>query len=77
MWPTIVLAGMGTVAYFIRRYLRAMERRGEDRVALTHLSQRVEQLEDALDASQRDIVRLEAAQQFTSRLLTERVQSSQ
>lgn len=76
VWPILTVAGLGTAAYFTRRFVRAHERGVDHQIELTDLRRRMEILEEALDASQRDVIRLETAQEFTNRLLTERVQSS-
>ena len=76
VWPILGAAGLGMAAYFTRRFVRAQEKGVEHQLELTDLRRRIELIEEALEASQRDVLRLETAQEFTNRLLTERVQSS-
>ena len=76
VWPMLGTMGPATAAYFTWRFARAHEKRVEHQLELTDLRRRMELIEEALDASQGDVLRLEAAQEFTNRLLTERVQSS-
>ena len=63
---------LGGGFYFARRYVRAVEARTDKDAALNELRARVQTLEDALDGTQRDVQRLEAAQEFTTRLLADR-----
>jgi hypothetical protein len=65
-------SALGGGFYFARRYVRAAEARGDREAALSELRARVQTLEDALDGTQRDVQRLEAAQEFTTRLLADR-----
>ena len=76
VWPILGAVGLGMAAYFTRRFVRAQEKGVEHQLELTDLRRRIELIEEALEASQRDVLRLETAQEFTNRLLTERVQSS-
>ncbi len=73
VWPMLGALGLGTAAYFAQRFARAQEKTGQHQRDVTELRQRMESIEEALDASQRDVARLETAQAFTNRLLTERV----
>jgi hypothetical protein len=66
------LLALGTTAYFVRRFLRAYERRTEVNAELGTLRDRVAQLEDATDTAEREIMRLQAAQDFATRLLADR-----
>jgi hypothetical protein len=73
LFPLIVL---GTGAYFIRRIARAMERRAEANAELALLRERVTQLEESNELMTRDVLRLQAAQEFATRLLGDRVAES-
>jgi len=77
MWPVISVAGIGVAAYFGRRFAIAIERQGVNRQALTDLEARIIRLESDLEDSQRDVSRVEARQEFTTKLLGERIQSPQ
>jgi hypothetical protein len=78
MLPIVLasLAFWGPVAggafYLVRRYIRAIERRGSDQTELTELRARVAALEDGLDTTRSDVARLEEGHEFTTRLLAER-----
>ena len=65
-------SALGGGFYLARRYVRALEARIDKEGALNELRARVQTLEDALDGTQRDVQRLEAAQEFTTRLLGDR-----
>jgi hypothetical protein len=65
-WGSVLGGGF----YFVRRYVRAVESRGAKDAELLEMRQRISTLEDSLDATQRDVERLEAAQEFTTRLLS-------
>ena len=65
-------AVIGGGFYFIRRYVRAIERRSGGDVQLNDLVRRIAALEDATDSTRRDIERLEVGQEFTTRLLGNR-----
>ena len=75
-WPALGAAALGTGAYFARRYVRAVERRGADGAELAELRRRLAELEEAAEGTRRDVERLEAGQDFTSRLLAERTPST-
>lgn len=72
-WPAFALGSAVTVAWLARRYITAMEQRAESKVEHAQLLARVVELETALDDAQTAVTRLEAAQDFTTRLLPERV----
>lgn len=57
------------------RFVRAFERRGSDPRELTELREKVSRLEDSLESVTHQIERVSEAQQFTTRLLTERNES--
>jgi hypothetical protein len=65
-------AALGGGFYFARRYVRAIEQRSGSEAELAELRERVNGLEDALDATRREVERLEGAQEFTTRLLAPR-----
>jgi len=67
-WPAVA----GTGLYFVLRYVRAVERRAGSEAELAALRDRMLHLEEALDGTRTDLARLEATQDFTQRLLTER-----
>ena len=58
------------------RYVRAVERRGEANAEQRQLIERVADLEGALEEARTEIARLDAAQEFTTRLLAERSRES-
>jgi membrane protein implicated in regulation of membrane protease activity len=68
IWAVI----LGSSIYFARRFVRAFERRSESQAALTALEQRLAELEDAMESVRDDLGRLEAGQEFTTRLLGSR-----
>ena len=67
-WVTVLGGGF----YLVRRYIRAVEHRGKDEIDLAELRTRIIALEDALETTRSDVERLEAGQEFTSRLLSAR-----
>lgn len=67
-WPTV----FGTGFYFVRRYIRAVERRAGSETALAELSERLLRVEEALEATRAELSRLEEGHEFTQRLLVER-----
>jgi hypothetical protein len=71
-WGTVLGGGF----YFVRRYVRAVERRTSQEENVAALQARLATLEELLDGMRADIQRLEAGQEFTARLLTERAQTS-
>jgi hypothetical protein len=73
VWPALGAVALGTGAYLARRYVRAIERRGANDAEITELRQRLAVLEENADATRRDVDRLEAGQEFTTKLLAERV----
>ena len=72
-WPLLALGALATGGSLARRYIKAIERRAQERVEQAHLVTRVEQLEEALEEARDSLSRLEAGQEFTTRLLGERV----
>ena len=76
-WPIMAVAALVVAARAATRYARAIEQRAGDRNALVELQERVGQLEEALDDARAQIARLEAAQEFTTRLLTDRAGAAQ
>ena len=75
VWPILGTVGLATATYFARRFVRTREKAIENQLELADLRRRMMSIEEMLDVSQRDIMRLEAEQNFTNRLLAERVQS--
>lgn len=65
LFPLIVLV---TTVYFLRRCLKVLDRRADAKAELTELRARVAQLEEAQNAVERDVTRLQAGQEFVSRL---------
>ena len=63
---------LGGGFYFIRRLVRAAERRVDNQSELTELRARVAALEDGHETTRSDVERLEEGHEFTSRLLAER-----
>jgi len=51
-WPAV----FGTGFYFVRRYIRAVERRAGSEVALATLSERLLRVEEALEATRTETV---------------------
>jgi hypothetical protein len=72
IWPALGVSGLAAGIYFARRHVRALERRRTDAGELGELRQRLAQLEETLEHTQRDVTRLEEGQAFTQRLLSDR-----
>ena len=64
-WGVVLGGGI----YGVRRFLRAYERRVSSETDLTALRDRVTALEESLDAVQGSLERLNAGQEFTTKLL--------
>jgi hypothetical protein len=62
----LVLGGSG---YAVRRFLRAYERRTGNATELAALRERVAALEDTIENVQGSVERLNASQEFTTKLL--------
>ncbi len=62
--------------YFLRRYVRAVERRTNQNEAVADLRARVASLEEVVDGLRTDVERLETGQEFTTKLLTDRSRSA-
>lgn len=60
---------LGGSAYAVRRFLRAYERRTGNATELAALRERVAALEDTIENVQGSVERLNASQEFTTRLL--------
>ena len=73
LWPFLIL---GSASYFAHRLVRALERRSDAGAELAELRGRVAQLEEEADATQRDVLRLQAAQDFATQLLSGRIADS-
>jgi len=80
LFVTLAIAFWGTVLgggfYFARRYVRAAERRASQEETLAELRARVATLEELVDGMRSEVERLEAGQEFTTRLLAERSRSA-
>jgi len=68
---------LGGAFYFVRRYIRAVERRGTDQIELAELRARIAALEEGLESTRSDVHRLEEGHEFTARLLADRSRSSE
>ncbi|MEO7043442.1 MAG: hypothetical protein ABI035_14360 [Gemmatimonadaceae bacterium] len=75
IWPAIAVAAIGVGAYYAHRFTQTVERQGENRRALAAVEDRIKELESALDESRQSIERIEAREEFTTRLLGERVRA--
>ena len=71
-WPTMSIVTLIGGFRLAMRYVRAVERRGESTVEQRQLLERVQTLESELDDARSEITRLSAAQDFTTRLLSDR-----
>jgi len=60
---------LGGAFYLGLRYVRAVERRGTQDLAVADLQARIAALEEASDTLRSDVERLETGQEFTTRLL--------
>ena len=67
-WPTVI----GTGFYFVRRYVRAVERRSGSIGTLDAISERLLRVEEALETTRAEMARIEEGNEFTQRLLSER-----
>lgn len=72
IWPALGVVALVTGIYFARRHVRALERSTTDDAGLAELRQRLLQIEETLETTRRDVDRIEAGQEFTTRLLGER-----
>lgn len=70
-WGTALGGGF----YFVRRYVRAVERRASQEESLAALQARVATLEELVDGMRAEVERLQPGQEFTTRLLAERAKS--
>jgi len=71
--PLLPFLTLGTTAYFARRYGRALELRSHAQTELNELRARIAQLEDGLETAERDLMRVQAAQDFAAQLLSSRI----
>ncbi|MDQ3697162.1 MAG: hypothetical protein M3373_03925 [Gemmatimonadota bacterium] len=60
---------LGGGAYAVRRFLRAYERRTGNEAELAALRQRVAAFEESLEGVRGEVERLDAGQEFTTKLL--------
>jgi hypothetical protein len=67
-WSTALIGGI----HAVRRYLRILERRAGNEVELVALRERVVVLEESLEDVRVSVERLDAGQEFTTRLLNGR-----
>lgn len=67
-WPTVI----GTGFYFVRRYVRAVERRSGSGATLGAISERLLRVEEALETTRAEMARIEEGNEFTQRLLSKR-----
>jgi prefoldin subunit 5 len=58
------------------RFVRAFERRGNDQRELSELRDKVARLEESIESVTNQVERVAEAQQFTTRLLSERKEGS-
>ena len=68
IWSAILGGG----SYFAWRFVRPFERRGHSEAALAALAQRIAALAESMNSVREDVERLDAGQEFTTRLLTPR-----
>jgi cell division protein FtsB len=73
IWPLFLLGVLGGGGYLALRAIRAFERRGQAAPELAALRDRVEVLEQQLESQSEELRRLSDGQQFTERLLADRV----
>lgn len=66
------LAALGVGAYFGLRYVRLQERRAKD-TEIADLRTQVRQLQETVDRLELNLGRVQEGQDFTARLLSERV----
>ncbi len=71
LWAAPLAGGF----YLVLRFIRAFESRGAGRREVEDLRQHVQALEESLDHATGEIDRLATAQDFTTRLLSERTGS--
>jgi hypothetical protein len=76
IWPLFLIAVLGGGGYLALRAIRAFERRGTSAPEFVALSERVELLEQQLDAQTAELRRLAEGQQFTERLMADRVNTA-
>ena len=72
--PFLVIVGIAVHLGF--RFVRAFERRGQSQSALVYLTDRVQQLEDAVATLSTEVHHINEAEQFNGRLLEERKSGS-
>ena len=66
----------GAGVYFVRRFVIALERRASSNGELNELRARVAELEEAREVTDREVLRLQAANEFAVQLLAGRVQDA-
>ena len=70
-WPVFAIGAFATTAHLVRRYVRAAEHRIDVNRETAELRERVTQLEETLDQLQNEIAKIQAGQEFTTKLLTD------
>ena len=74
LWVFFAVAFWGSVLgggfYFVRRYVRAIERRGTEDQTVAELRARLTTMEELVDSLRNDVSRLEEGHEFTTQLLT-------
>ena len=73
VWPTLAGGALASGAYFARRYLMVLEQRAAGAAELADLHRRLGEVEADAEATRQAVERLEAAQEFTTKLLAARV----
>jgi len=71
--PLLPFLVLGTTAHFARRFVRAIEQRSHAKAELKELRERMAQLEENLETAERDVMRVQAAQDFAAQLLGNRI----
>ncbi|MGH7500359.1 MAG: hypothetical protein ACREL7_01245 [Longimicrobiales bacterium] len=69
-WVVVIGGGIALAV----RFLRAYEKRGNDRGEIADLREKLTRLEESIEGVTSQVQRVAEAQQFTTRLLTERTE---
>jgi hypothetical protein len=72
LWPLFLLSALGGAGYLAWRAVRALEAKGASAPELVALRERVELLEEQLEAQNAELRRVADGQQFTEKLLENR-----
>ena len=70
------LLAIGGGFYFARRFVGALERRADNKAELAELRARIAQLEEAQELTEREVLRVQTAQEFSTQLLATRIAGS-